>query len=95
MSRTDAQSMLLAVLVRDLGYDHEPVYGHDPLRHQFAWMAAVDGMTSEDVAAEVAKIQEGARREGEVPLPERLRQLEAEIEADGWAHKVAMDRRDD
>ena len=28
---------LLSILVADLGYRERPLYGHKPIRHQYAW----------------------------------------------------------
>lgn len=61
--------LMLAVLVRDLGYtaDDPPIYGHHPLRHQFAWRKAVEGLTESDIQAKVQNILRGMNAEGEVP----------------------------
>jgi hypothetical protein len=63
---------LLAVMVRDLGYsvDAPPVYGHHPLRHQFAW-GILEGAFGDQLDAEVKKLQASATAENEVPLVRR------------------------
>jgi len=43
----------LAVLVMDLGYEKEPVYGHSPMRHQNLWAWAAKALTPEQVEHEV------------------------------------------
>lgn len=62
---TEAQSLLLAILVRDFGYIREPLYGWYPLRHQFAWRAAVDGLAESDIATQIDRLRSGAEAEGE------------------------------
>lgn len=59
----EIRSQMLAVLVRDLGHDHQPQYGWAPVRHQYAWRMAVDGMTDAEIAAEVTEGK--ARSEGD------------------------------
>lgn len=75
-SLKDLQSQMLAVLVMDLGYDHRPLYGHDPMRHQNAWSQATFGRTREDVAAQVDRCIAQNAREGGIwahrtPEPDR------------------------
>jgi len=56
---------MIAVLVRDLGHDHAPLYGFAPIRHQFAWTMATDGLSAEDVAQRVEETKARAVDDGE------------------------------
>lgn len=48
-TKEDVQKHLLSILVRDFRYDHLPMYGWYPLRHQHAWTLATEGMEPSDV----------------------------------------------
>ena len=41
-TKQELAEQLLSLLVMDLNYEEEPLYGHTPLRHQFAWKYAKD-----------------------------------------------------
>ena len=56
---TDIQKQLLAILVLDLGHDHEPSYGHTPIRHQWAWTLATKDVDPAEVAKEVRAMIDG------------------------------------
>lgn len=58
------QRHLLVMLVRDLGYDRPPPYGHAPARHQHAWALAIDGIDPARVADEIADVKARAAAEG-------------------------------
>lgn len=66
-SLAPVRRQLLAVLVRDFGYSAEPMYGHTPIRHQFAWREAVSGMAPEQLEATVSQMlrDEAMEREAE------------------------------
>jgi hypothetical protein len=57
MTPTAAERQLLAVLVMDLGYDHFPLYGHTPMRHQWAWHLATLHMEPNEIYEEVAQMR--------------------------------------
>lgn len=67
MTVRDCQERLLALLVMDLGYGTEdkthPIYGHHPLRHQFAWEAATKGWDREDVDRVIAELRQQIKTE--------------------------------
>lgn len=56
---------LLAMLVRDFGYDHEPLYGWTPMRHQLAWSMATQDMQPEAVKLFVEEQKVDAAADGE------------------------------
>jgi len=56
---------MLAVLVRDLGHDPAPLYGFAPIRHQFAWTMATDGLSAEEIAQRVEESKARAVDDGE------------------------------
>ena len=57
---------MLALLVMDLGYLSEPVYGHTPIRHQRAWGMCFKEIGAEGVASRVARMNEQAQSESKI-----------------------------
>ena len=49
---------MLAILVMDLGYTEEPVYGRTPMRHQLAWHLVEEVLGVESIAKEVIGMKE-------------------------------------
>ena len=48
---------LLSILVADLGYRNNPMHGHKPIRHQFAWSLCEKAL-GDDFSKELSDICE-------------------------------------
>jgi len=58
--QAEALHQMLAILVMDLGYKSQPVYGYTPLRHQVAWKMCADSMDAEQLKHMVQEMHEQA-----------------------------------
>jgi len=53
----------LSVMVMDLGYTSEPLYGHSPMRHQLMWKHIVDVLGEEKVEQKIKVMAEQSLKE--------------------------------
>jgi hypothetical protein len=60
----DVARHLLVVLVKDLGYVQEPMHGHNPMRHQFAWGYVKEHLTADEIETCVGECVKDLRRDG-------------------------------
>lgn len=79
----------IAIAVMDLGYEKEPVYGHDPLRHQCLWSTAAEKLTSEELQDWVKRRQD-QMKEDSVPVSFKEEPLKCSIEKPD--HEIKLDK---
>ncbi len=60
---TQLADQTLSILVMDMGYDKPPVYGKDPIRHQYAWELVLAIYGQEVLNQKISEMEKQKARE--------------------------------